>query len=538
MILLLPIGLLLVAAFLISILDRYNPKFGTGWLLASAVSIITWLTYFFMRLRLPTMLNILSWEGSDLNLLGQFSLLLDYNSWPYALSLITITLAVILTDAARTRYDSTPLSWAASLAITAFGLLALQSGTSLTLMITWVVVDLIELLYLLRLEVVKRSHASMVFSYGVRTTSILILLLAAIQAWQINGSFNLTEIPPKAGLLFLLSAGLRLGILPLNLSFLQEPNLRRGAGNIIRLAPVVSSLSLLARLPVNMVTGNFQGWMPIIQSLLAIAALYAAFRWFSTSDEIEGRPYWIVALASLAAVCVLNGAPSSSLAWGIALILPGSLLFLYNPRVQRMNFLQYFGLIGLIGLPFTPLASGWLGLAANGVTVWTIVFTLVHSIMVFGYLKHILQPSGEVGALESWARIVYPLGFIIIIQAIVALGLIGWPGSLTLGTWWLGLISNILIITAIVLVWRFGINPPYVHLPASSKLTKVFDWLLPRLELIFRLEWLYKILLWVKDLSTVILKVLSSILEGEGGILWTILLMVLLISILAGLGAN
>jgi len=71
MILLLPIGLLLLAALLISILDRYNRKFGTGWLIASAASIITWLTYFFMRLRLPTVLNVLSWEGSTLNLIGQ-----------------------------------------------------------------------------------------------------------------------------------------------------------------------------------------------------------------------------------------------------------------------------------------------------------------------------------------------------------------------------------------------------------------------------------------------------------------------------------
>ena len=538
MILLLPIGLLLLAALLISILDRTNPKFGTGWLIASAASIITWVIYFFMRLRLPTLLKILSWEGSTLNLIGQFSLLLDYDSWPYVFSLITITLAVVLTDAARTRYDSTPLSWAASLAITALGLLALQSGTSLTLMFTWVVVDLIELLYLLRLEDVKRFHTSIVLSYGIRTTSILVLLLASIQAWQISGTFNLTEIPQEAGFLFLLSAGLRLGILPLNLPFLQEPNLRRGAGNIIRLAPVLSSLSLLSRLPANLVTSDLRGWIPLFQSLLAIAALYAAFRWFSATDEIKGRPFWIVAWASLTAVCVLNGAPKASLAWGITLILPGSLLFLYNPRIQRMNFLLYFGLIGMLGLPFTPLASGWTGLAANGVTIWTILFTLAHTIMVLGYIKRILQPSGEVGALESWARIVYPLGFIIIIQAIVALGLIGWPGSLTLGTWWLGLISNVLILSAVVLVWRLGISPPYIHFRESSRLTKVFDWLLPRLELIFNLEWLYKIIRWVKDFSTVILKALSSILEGEGGILWTLLLMVLLISILTGLGAN
>ena len=538
MILLIPVGLLLVAALLISILDRINPKFGTSWLIASAASILAWLTYFFLRLRLPTVLEILSWEGSSINLIGQVSLLLDYKTWPYAFSLITVTLAVILTDAARTRYDSTPLSWAASLGISAAGLLALQSGTSLVLMITWALVDLVELFYLLRIKENDRFHTTIIFSYGVRTTSVLLLMAAAIQSWQLSASFSLTEIPASTGFLFLLAASLRTGILPLTPHLLQKPNLRRGAGNIIQLVPVITSLSLITRLPENLVTGELQAWMPLVKSLLAISALYAAIRWFSASEEIEGRPFWIIAWASLAAFCALNGAPASSLAWGAALILPGSLLFLYSPRVQRMNFLLYIGLIGVIGWPYTPLASGWAGLASNGLTVWTILFTLAHTILVLGFLKHSLQPGGEAGALESWARLVYPLGFIIIIQAIVAMALIGWPGSLTVGSWWLGLASNLIIIILFILVRRLGISPPYIQLPASSRLKKVTDWLLPRLEPAFRMEWFYATLQRSKEFLSFILNGFSNVLESEGGILWTALLMVLMISLLAGLGGR
>jgi len=536
MILLIPIGLLLIAALLISIQDRLKPKFGTSWLIASAAAILAWLTYFFLRLRLPTVLKILSWEGSSSNLVGQFSLLLDYDTWPYAFSLITVTLAVILTDAARTRYDSSPLSWAASLGISAAGLLALQSGTSLALMITWVLIDLIELLYLLRIKENDRFHTTTIFSYGVRTTSVILLMVAAIQTWQYSASFSLTEIPARTGFLFLLAAGLRTGVLPLTPRLLQKPNLSRGVGNIIQLVPVISSLSLIAHLPVSLMTVELQAWMPLVKSLLAISALYAAVRWFSASEEIEGRPFWIIAWASLAAFCALNGAPASSLAWGTALILPGSLLFLYSPRVQRMNFLLHIGLIGVIGWPYTPLASGWAGLASNGLTVWTILFTLAHMIMVLGYLKHLLQPGGEAGALESWARLVYPLGFIIIIQAIVAMALVGWPGSLTVGTWWLGLASNLIIIILFILVRRLGISPPYFQLPASSRLKKVTDWLLPRLEPVFRMEWFYDILWRSKEFLSFILNGFSNVLESEGGILWTVLLMVLMISLLVGLG--
>ncbi len=538
MLILLPIGLLLGAALAVLIQDRTRPRYGTSWLIAISACIISWLAILVMRLRLPTSLAFLSWDNPDLNLMGDFSLLLDYDSWPYAMALITVTLAVILTDSARTRYDSTPRSWSASMLITALGLLALQSGTSLTLISAWVIVDIIELIYLLRLEDAERYILRIIISFGVRTASILMLILATARGWQTSGVFDLTQIPQVAGFLFLIAAGLRLGVFPLNLPFLQEPTLRRGAGNIIRLAPVASSLCLLARLPADVIPSGLSGWVPLFHAMLALAAIYAAFRWLSTSDEIEGRPFWIIAWAALATESVINGHPDASLAWGIALILPGSLLFLYYPKVQRMNFLLYFGLVSLVGLPYTPLASAWAGLVSGGISFWTFAFLIAHAVMVFGYLNRILQPGGEAGAMESWARIVYPLGLILIIQTILALGLIGWPGSLTLGVWWLGLISTVLVFSALITIHRLGITPPYIQLPASSPITKALDWIIPKLEPLIRLEWVYKLAWWVNNAAGAVLKGFSTILEGEGGILWTILLLVLLITILIGGGAG
>jgi hypothetical protein len=545
MIIFLPIGLLLLASLAIFILDLTRPKYGISWLIASGTSIIAWLMILISRLRLPTALDLQSWNSAQLNLTGHLSLLLDYDSWPYALALITITLAVILSDAARTRYDSTPRAWSASLIITAVGLLAIQSGTSLMMMMAWVLLDLLEVFHLLRLQDTGQSLQDAVLftpriivSYGVRLASILLLFLATMQGWSAVGDFDLTQIPANAGFIFLLAAGLRLGVFPLNMPFLKEPVLRRGTGNIIRLTPVAASLSLLARLPADLVTINLGRWMPLLMGLLALAVLYAAARWLSAVDEIEGRPFWIVAWASFAATSVLNGAPQASIAWGLVMILPGSLLFLYFPRIQRINFLLFFGLIGLLGLPFTLAASGWAGIVANGFNIWTIAFIIAHGMMVLGYLDRALQPGGAVGALESWARLVFPLSLILIIQSMIILGLIGWPGSFTLGVWWLALISNFLILTVVILIHRFGASSPYFQLPASSGVRKGMDWLFPRLEPAFRLEWLYKMVWHLYNFSGRMIKTFSAIIEGEGGILWTVLFLVLLIIALSGGGNN
>jgi hypothetical protein len=538
MLILLPVGLLLLATLVIFILDLNRPRFGTSWLIAAGTGLIAWLLIFFSRLRLPTVVNLLSWNTPGSNLTGHFSLLLDYQSWPYALALITIMLAMIFTDAARTRYDSSPRAWSAGLAITALGLIAIQSGTSLTMMMAWVLVDLVELFHLLRLQRTTQFNLRIVIAYGVRTTSILLLFWGTIQGWAVSGDFDLTQIPPSTGFIFLLAAGLRLGVFPLNLPFLKEPVLRRGAGNLIRMTPVAASLSLLARLPAENLLAGLTRWQPLLMGLLTLAALYGAARWLTTVEEVDGRPYWIVGWASFAIAAVLNGSPQASIPWGMALILPGSLLFLYYPRIQRINFLLLFGLIGLLGLPYTPAASGWSGLLGDGISMWSFFLLIAHGLLVLGYLEQALKPGGEAGALESWARFVFPLGLILIIQSVIALGFIGWPGAFTAGVWWLALLSNGLILIALILFRRFGVRAPYFQLPTSSQIRKVSDWFFPRIEPVFRLEWLYRVVWHLYNFLGRILKIVSSILEGEGGILWTVLILVLLISLLTGTGIN
>ena len=118
------------------------------------------------------------------------------------------------------------------------------------------------------------------------------------------------------------------------------------------------------------------------------------------------------------------------------------------------------------------------------------------------------------------------------------LGLIGWPGSLTTGEWWLPLASAILVAVSIILSRRFGIRPPYLQLPASSGLNKVLTWLLPRLEPIFRMDWIYQVLWRISSFIGMIIKAVTRIIESEGGLLWTLLFFFLLIAILTGRGVN
>jgi hypothetical protein len=49
---------------------------------------------------------------------------------------------------------------------------------------------------------------------------------------------------------------------------------------------------------------------------------------------------------------------------------------------------------------------------------------------------------------------------------------------------------------------------------------------------LFNLAWLYDLLWWIYHRLLQIIQVVSEILEGEGGVLWTLVLLALLISLL------
>jgi hypothetical protein len=96
----------------------------------------------------------------------------------------------------------------------------------------------------------------------------------------------------------------------------------------------------------------------------------------------------------------------------------------------------------------------------------------------------------------------------------------------------------LIIFGVFFLIRTAGFDTANIKLPSSSGITKVLNWILPRLEPVFRLEWVYRLIWRIVDALSRILRIFSVIIEGEGGILWTILLLVLLISLLSSAVGN
>jgi len=314
-----------------------------------------------------------------------------------------------------------------------------------------------------------------------------------------------------------LAAGLRLGVLPPHQPFFQEPPLRRGLGTVVRLAPVASSLILLPRIAQ---VGVPLGWQPYLLVIAVVSALYGAFAWVQAPNELDGRPFWILGMAAISLVAAVFRLPEVAIAWGLGLLMSGGVLFLTSNRTRFVSILAFFGIVGASSLPFTPSWVGGLLYNYSGILLF-VVFVFSHSLLILGYVRHLVRHTPSLESVERWMLLVYPIGLTLLIITHWSMawsqGLAQQPGEniLSLG-WWGGVIA--FGIGSVFMIFR----RQRVSLP--SYLSTAFGGLLS-------FEWVYRLLWWLYRNISRVFSSISHILEGEGGILWSLLMLILLISL-------
>ena len=162
---------------------------------------------------------------------------------------------------------------------------------------------------------------------------------------------------------------------------------------------------------------------------------------------------------------------------------------------------------------------------------WQGLLLAAHALLILGYTRYLIRPGDDLARMERWIQAVYPLGLGLLILAAIFTGLIGWPGSFSLGLWWAGPASAALAALAGsgVIVWRQrtsqenALNRWYSNALNSSA---------NFLSNLLNLGWLYNLLWWIYRRVAQIIHILTDILEGDGGVLWAMVLLALIISLL------
>ena len=562
--------------------------FAYYWLVALAGTLAAWVLVLLSRPRLMYTVTLVNWRPVTY-FPDSPKILVDPVSWSFALALATLVLAVVLTVPMRqqgvndgtvspplagVRIDHRWPAWASSLALAGFGLLAVLAGNPLTLMLAWAAIDILEIFILLVQVPESKVHVQALAALTARVAGLGLLLWAGVSAGSGGDHLSFTTVPPRLGLFLLLAAGLRLGVLPLHLPFLQEPPLRRGLGTSLRLVPAAASLVLLTR---TANAGVPASWAPYLLVLVGLSALYGAVLWFFAPDELSGRPFWILGMTAFAVASAVCGVPEASLAWGLACIFSGGLLFLFSVRNRNLLPLPLFGLLGFLGLPFTP-AWGGMQLYASRSFYILPVFVLAHVLLVSGYIRHAMRPGSLTERSQRWVWVLYPLGLALfpIVQFGWLFQAMRWSGDLSgrppsvglpyspislldyshlpLLTWLGGVVTLGLAVLLLWIGYRLRADarqgrayrrtpqerayrstddrsPSERHSP-SERYPHQPGRLLSFGQRLFSLGWFYNLLGITLRLSVRFVGVVTGVLEGEGGILWVLAFLALMVALL------
>ena len=530
MLTLVPILFLILSAVAVRFLRNLERGQGYSWMTAILTVLAAWGGVMALHWLQPDALVMTHWRPFDPIHADPIIFQWDAISWPYAFFMVGLLLAIILTAPVRFQYKSNPVTWSANLVFVGLSLFPILAATPLAVVVAWTVLDVVELVFVLGVISDWRFRREVVIEFVSRVFGTFLLLATMIYGYNPTQPLLFENLQPAQGALILAAVLLRMGVIPLNLPYVRQLPLQHGLTNTLRIVTQISALVILARIPTSLVS---ETWPIFFFTLTAAACLYGGLLWLIADNEINGRPYWFIATGSLAFLTVLQGNGPSSVLWGIALLGSGALLFVFSTRKRGLLILPALGLLTFTGLPFTPVASAWQATAPQG--GWVTLTIVTVGLLASGYIRHALRPGEPFVGFERWAQTLYVLGLgMLSVSSWVAIYL---GQGLTTGRWWAGVI--VLVICA-ASSWVFGFrqvreNPVagrigwFIH--ATSRVgTGIGNFL--------RFGWLGQIFRWFFRLAQQLILLITGVLEGEGGVLWALLLLALLLTLLTTMGGS
>lgn len=510
MFLLLVCLLLSITSITLVLLRFFQPEARYAWLVAAGGAAAAFIGVVFWAGIIPFEATLPAWQPQTL-FPTAVTFRVDGAAWALSASITALTAAILLTAVTRPVFGNT-LSWAGTLMLGGVGVLSAVSNNPLTLLLTWALLDLAEFFAQVSSVDGARNNEQAVISFATRVAGSSFLLWSYIEGFSSASTGTFQSLPSNTSLYLGIAAGLRLGVLPLHLPYDPKSSLRRGFGTGLRLIGAASTLSVLTHHPLTAA-----GWTPLLMLLAGIAAVYGGWMWLRAPDELNGRPYWMIGIASLAVLSALGGNPTGAAAWACILVLAGGALFLSAARGVHINRLLLVGVWGLSSLPLSLTATAW-----NGNTGFAIPFALAaQAAMAAGYIRFALRPGTEsLDESPAWAKAVYPAGLAALLIVQVLLGLFGWEGALQTGNWILALPASLLTLGLFWSTRRFRIfSPARVHWVGStgSGVNGIYQSLWAVYRGLARLS-----------------QTINKSLEGEGGIMWTLLFLIFFILIITG----
>ncbi len=493
------------------IYGRSKTRLRNFWIFNPIVSVLIWILIASAGTYLPTV-----FQFSFMQIDGTSPILILYQSNLYAWVIgvaITSLLLIVVFSLPRTDFSN----YAGNFALIGTGLAAIFSGTPITLAISWTAIDLTELLIYFHSVEESLQRERIVYNLAVRLSGTFALLVSVLALSPPNAVNQFSPATTLQGIFILCAAFFRLGAIPFADPRFHQKYLRRGIGTILSMIPAASALILLTKISEPIFPEN---WNLTTFLLILLIGVASSIAWLIDRDAIIARPYWIIGMASLVFASSVQGLAAASTTWSLAIIFGGMVLFVLPLQNKRIRwFVALFPLL-LAGLPYSPT---WPGMSVFDVSlsINNFLFVIPLVILITGLSRHAMRDAiiDDPVSHTSFITQILVIGFITVTYLGLGIYLINLWG-ISRGIWQ-GLI--------VVFFWLALIGVSQ-HLRIRIPANLVSGW-----RQITSLGWLYNFGRLVYRTLLQMTRLFSDLIEGETGTLWSLLVLVLLISLLNSL---
>jgi hypothetical protein len=509
------LSLILLTMISLILLRIFRPDFSYSWSLAASGTFLAWISIFFWQITMPTKLTLFSYSFKSV-IDYSLNLTADGINFPYAIGLICLVLAMILVNTLKAG-SVNPMGWVNILLFAFLGLLAVLAENPLTLVVAWALIDITGLIGSLNAAQVPLISENAVWSYSVRVIGLGMVLWAGILSSNKGLPTDFSSIPQDLGFILLIGVLVRIGALLINLPYTKNSEIRYSYDITIILVALVADLVLLSRI-------NYTGYNHLLITLsvifIGIIGLGSFINWLRRPEDDSSRLFWITGLSTLAIAASLEGNPIGSVAWGSSTLFAGGALFFYSTRKKWLTIALLIITFVISSLPFSLTATGW----KNGLQqTWISLIVLLpfQSLIIASYIRSIALGKGEyLDNQPNWVKVFYPMGLLILVLTSIFLGLTGWAGAGQIGAW----IPAIIVVFITVALSLVMVRIPLMATLGTSRISNSIPWI----ETMKDIWW--TLFRSVRRLT----ELFSATFEGDGGFLWTILLLVLLVSLIRG----
>jgi hypothetical protein len=527
MVALIPVIVLVLGALLIQLFGRRNMRPGTSWLVASISALTAWIALIPIGILLPDGLTIDHWIPESFQY-ASIAFKFTPQNWMLGFLISSLALAVIFSEAKNLSSTGYINRLSSSLFLTGLGILAIAAGSELTFLLVWALIDLVEFGVLSVIIGRQKSLPSAAASISIRFIGILMLLILIILGSSGDQGMRGADLTPAMGWLLVLLIVARMGILPLFQPYAEDPIYQRGLITIIRALPLITSFAFMFFISRSESLAVKTG---LIFFVLTVTLIYGAVSWVNASNELKGRPYWNLSIAAMGLLVFLTDRTSALTGLAILQIATGSALFLYSPRFKKPLPFLFLLILGLLPFPFNPASTITTFFTAERVNLVTIIWLVAYVLLLCGVIKHSLRKDESSIPIEPWMGLFHAIALFLLVLAPLMVVLLQFQTLQLRPALW----SWLTIIGLVILLSLFTLH--FVHLGSYvqsrfARTKKVFTTSMHYLEVVLNLSWLGKLISSLGFIVEKIVHLLSRVLEGEGGILWSFLFIILFLSLI------